>query len=135
MSQQFLDTAEIGAALQKVSGGRVTEPVRTHVRHPRLVQSSVNDPPHRALFDPPALHTEEERGTGSRAYEDGAPTYTPGIDGVQRRHPQRHDPLPATFTEDSDRPALPVDVVQVESAEFTDPDSGGVENLEQGLVP
>lgn len=134
MTKQLLDAPEIGPALQQMSGRRMTETVWSHVGDPGFAQPGVDDPPHRALVDPPAFHPEEQRRPGARADENGPTANTPGIHRIQRRQPQRHDPLAATLPQHPDGPPLPVDVVEIEAAELTDPDTRGVENLQQRLI-
>src|SRR5206468_2690410 len=61
VTEQLLDRAEIGAALEQVGCERMPEPVRM-----------TEDPAHRARVEPSAPHREKE-GLVSAADEPGAP--------------------------------------------------------------
>ena len=62
MTEQLLDTAQVGAALEQVGGRGVPQPVRTEVGSTRhLGEPRVHDGPHRALVQARTADAEEER--------------------------------------------------------------------------
>jgi hypothetical protein len=54
---------------------------------------------------------------------------------ILSRHPVRNGTLLASFPQDSDQSPFRVYVVDVQTAQLTDPHAGGIQHLEDGDVP
>src|SRR6185369_14678576 len=67
MSEQFLNDAQVGAALQEVGRERMAEGVRAHPgAEARRGRSAFHDRPRLLAREPPATPTEEERAAARR---------------------------------------------------------------------
>ena len=135
MAEQLLHGAQVGPALEQVGRGGVAEPVGSEVRRAGNVgDPAVHQAADRALVDPPAAGTEEQRGAGSRHAQRRSSDVQPAGQGSGGRLPVGHRALLAALAEDPYHPAVAVEVVDLETHEFAHPDTGGVEQLEHRHV-
>ncbi len=87
------------------------------------------------LIETSPTGTEQQGATRPRTRER-RPTHTrPDGQRALGRHSERHDAFTIALAEDPDHPSVPVDVVDVQTAEFPHSDAGGVEHLDDQVVP
>ena len=134
VAQQFLDRSEVCATFQKVGGGAVTEPMRPEIGDPTGLQPGVDDAPNRPRINASAPGPDEESTTGPRPSKHRSPVPAPGSDRVIRGQPERHSTFFGALTEYANDSTLTVDVVDVEADQLADPNTRGVEQLEDGVV-
>src|SRR5579859_8109644 len=127
VAQDLLDAAQVGAAFQQVGGCGVAQAVRTGVRHTFCRgQPLVHHAPGRAWVQPSTPGAEQQRRAAVCGDQDGAAVLSPSLQGVIGWQPHRDGTLPATLTEHTNAAPFVIDVVDVETAEFTDPDGGRI---------
>src|SRR5215218_6401654 len=122
VAEQFLDDAEIGPALDEVSGERVAEAVRVG-----------EEPPQGARVEPAAPHREKQRYLGS-TNEAGPPLAEIERKPVRCLLSERDDALLAALAPHVQRLLLEVDVSEVEVDRLAAAEAGRVDELEQGAV-
>src|SRR5260370_27821985 len=124
MPEDLLDTAQVSAALEEMGGGGMPQPVRAGVRHRTGRRDpGVHDPSNRARVDPAPTRARED-GRGRAASKHGSAARQPFEDGPERRNAHRYGSLLAPLAEDPDRMPAGIEIGQVQTAQFPDPDPG-----------
>lgn len=122
VAEELLDRAQVGAALEEMRGEGVAKAVRVG-----------REPPQRARVEAPSPCREEEsvfRAAGQRR---------PGLAQIAREPvrgllAERHGSLLASLAADADELLLELHVGEVEGDRFRAPQSGGVDELDEGAV-
>src|SRR5262245_24268601 len=128
MAEQLLHRAQIRAALEQMSRGRVPQPVRPDVRSSGDVRDpSVDDGADGALVDPTAPGTEEQSGAGTGPDELLTTSGQPGVESSRSREPERDGPLLAALAQHTHHVAAAVDVIEVQRDQLPDPDARRVQ--------
>src|SRR6266851_178168 len=135
VAEHLLHAAQVRAAFEEVRGGRVPQAVRAGIRH----RSGGRDPgmnhaPGRPWVKATASCSQEQRGTGRIPGQKGPAGSAPSADRALSRNADRHDALLAALSEHPDGPAALVDVIDVQAAQFADPDAGCVEEFHDRRV-
>src|SRR5660397_130685 len=93
VTQDFLDAAQVGPALQQVRRRRVTQGVRRDVVDPGERGDLVRDRAYLALVDPTAATSQQQRSAGQISRACGTSPVEPLPYRVGSRHTERHDAL------------------------------------------
>ena len=136
MAQQLLHDAQVGAALQQVRRGAVPQSVRPDVGRAgygghRLMHHGARLP----RVQSPAAGPEQQCRTRLAGGQGRASGGQPRRQRVVRRLPIGHGALLVALAEHPQHAPGAVDVVDVQATQFTDPDAGGVEHLDDQAVP
>ena len=136
VAEQFLDDAQVGAALEQVGGRAVAQPVRADVRCPvdrgdRLVHDRAGLP----LIEAAAAGTDQQRRARLRRSQCGAPVGQPRRQRRLGRLAERDGALLVSLAQHPQQPAGCVDVIDVQAAQLADPNAGGVQQLDDEQVP
>ena len=103
-------------------------------RCPPARQQLLDHAAHLALVHPVAAHAEEQgRSAGPRGEVPPAAA-EPVVDGERSRHPVRHRTFLVAFAEHAQGPAVRVEVIDVQTCQFADPDARGVQQFHHGPV-
>ena len=137
MPKQLLNEPDVRAVLQHVRRARVPEQVATAlVADARRIDRAA-DPVADVLIAEPLAVARQELGPLLGAnFQPGPRLFQVAAQPMKRMFAQRHDtvflalPLP-----DREQAALAVEVVEVQPDQFTAPDAGGVERLEDRPIP
>jgi hypothetical protein len=76
----------------------------------------MDDPAYHTGVDPLAAVADEHCAAGLISHELGPGLRQPGIDGTEGRRTERNSSLFAALAEDSDHPAFPIKIIEVETA-------------------
>ena len=136
VAEQFLHDAQVRAALEQMGGGAVAQPVRADVgrtvdRGDRLV----HDGACLTRIEPAPTCAEQQRRARVRGGQCGRPSDSHAASATCAGSPNGTVrcllPLPSTRSSRRGR----VDVVDVEPAQLADPNTGGVQQLDDQPVP
>ena len=134
VAEEFLNTAQVGTALEQMGSHRMPQPVRPQVGctidHP---QGAMDDPAYHPLIDPLATIPDEDRRASLRHRQLTA-YRQPGIQGPGGRVPVRHGALFVALAKHPYRLSSLSQVAQIETAQLGDPDPSGIEQLEDRHV-
>ena len=107
MSEQFLDSPQIGAPFKKVGGEGVAQGVGGDMKpNSALFGVFIDDSPHTAICEPAPLGVEEEGLSGvvrAPGFEKGTPEQKVGLKGLKGALSDGNEPLFAPFSENSDK--------------------------------
>lgn len=136
MTEQLLDHPQVGATFQQVGRRAVPQPVRPHIgcavhRGHGLVHRSACLPHVKA----PAPGTQQQRVPGLRGDQRATAVDQPGVQRIGGWLPERDGALLVALAEHPNQPMAGVDVVDVQAAQLADPDTGGVQQLDDQPVP
>src|SRR5580692_8508398 len=106
MTEDLLDTAQVGAALEQVGGRAVAQAVRAGIagRSP-LAQALVDDPAGGPRVQAAAARAEEQGWAAARGGERGPALVEPGGDRAQGGHADRDGAFLVALAPDPDGPA------------------------------
>ncbi len=149
VTKQFLDDADVGAAVEHVGGERVAQRVRGHLWQAGALGGGVQHAPGALPGQAPAAGVQEHRrGDRDPACTGGQGGPGPdqvGLQGSHRVTADRDDPLLAALPGQPDHRVhgghgvhgggVQVQFVHVQAGRFGDPGPGPVQELEQGPVP
>jgi hypothetical protein len=76
----------------------------------------MDDPAYHTRVDPLAAVADKHCPAGLIGHELGPGLRQPGIDGTEGRRTERNSSLFAALAEDSDHPAFPIKIIEVETA-------------------
>src|SRR5690606_11018562 len=131
----LLDHPQVGAALEQVSGDTVPQPVRAEIRGVlHVLEQRVHDGADLTLVDSSAAPTEEERRSTLVADQLAPAEPKPLLERISCGSAVRHAPLLVALADDTDHPALVIEIVNVQGGELPDTDAGGIQQLEHGSV-
>ena len=138
VAEDFLDRAQIGAAVEHVRGARVAQRVR--------VQIGASGAEHAALFrerlygarrEPVAVHREKESARRADAPARTHDIVTHGeirLDRARGFFSERHDALLATLADDAHLALAQIHVAEIEPAELAHTKPAAVHQLERRAV-
>lgn len=135
MPQQFLDDAQVGSAFEEVSGGGMPQTVRAQVgcaRHSR--NDVVHDGSGLTLVEAPPTAAQQQCAAGLGGGQMRAAEIQPILERPVCRHPEGHRSFLVAFTEYPDQAAGTVGIVDIEPAQLTDPNTGGVQHLHDQAI-
>lgn len=135
MAEHGLDTAEIRAAAQKVSGKRVAEHVGVDGagRGAKQLQALEHRPVGTAIKTSAAGADEEERR--DTAVEEGGTSFVEiFLNSGHSGSADGEKALAITFAGDAEAEALWVQVGEFDCDEFADAEAGGIAEFEHGLI-
>jgi len=130
MAEQFLNDTQIGAALEQVGRRAVPQTVRSDVmRSVHRCDGLVHDSAGLPRVQPSTAGAEQQRRPRLCGGQRRAAVAKPGPQRVQCRLSERHGALLVAFSEHPQQSVPGVEVVDVEAAQLTHPDSSGVQQL------
>src|SRR5262245_3802615 len=138
MAQKFLDSTEIRSPLEQVSGKRMPQRMRRKPPARGKAHAGFFDQPlDVASVQPPATDADEHRDLAilfrkREAY--AIPLGEVSLKGPVREFAERNDPLLPALSKHPDKALLHIEVFIVESDEFPDPQSAGIEQFEDGAI-
>jgi hypothetical protein len=138
VSKHLLNRPKVGTPIQKMGGEGMTQYMRTY-RLPSYLQGVPSQHRPHAARTEPFPPGAEEKGSGvwsCCSLHQGGPAF--GQIGTHRgssRRGKRQTALLTALPQYHDARMGDVDVVDVESAEFGDPETGPVHHLQEGPVP
>ena len=139
VAEQLLYDADVRSLVEKVRGKGVSERVRAEGPVPaELADAPLEHEAQPPRGKPAAPHVDEERcarRARGRCRRSLSPHSKVLFQRPDRRLPQKDHPLPPPLAYDPGGGELEVDVPQVEAHSLRSPASGGIEELEDGLVP
>ena len=117
VAEHFLHTAQVSTTLQQMGGHGVPQSVGTEIGRPLgHPEGPMDDPAYHTRVDPLAAIADEHCPAGLISHELGPGLRQPGIDGTKGRRTERNSSLFAALAEDSDHPAFPIKIIEVETA-------------------
>src|SRR6187401_1747256 len=136
MAEQGLDHAQVGSALQQMSGKAVPKGVW---RHPLVDAGGLGPALHEAPYGLPAhpvsaLANEDRRG-GPGGRPCSPRTGAVPMQALARLVAHRHAPLLVALADDANLLSGKVDPVGVEADQLADPQPARVEQLQDGPIP
>jgi hypothetical protein len=130
MPEHLLHTTQVGAALQKMGGSRMPKTMWREIgRVLDRGDPGVHEPANRSLIDSAASRSEKQGGTTATAHQRWPSVRQPNVQRPLRRRAVRYRPLLPTLAEDPNDPSVPIEIVDVETAQLADPDAGCIEQL------
>jgi hypothetical protein len=135
MTEQLLDRAQVGSALQQMGGEGVAERVRRDPTGDRgLAHPAVEPPTHVGGREPPSPDRDEERGLGRIPHEPRAARREVALEGALGRLPHRQQTLLLALARDPHRLRLEVDPAEIEGDDLLAAEAAGVGELEHGPI-
>ncbi len=135
MAKELLDGAQISATLQQVSSRRVAQPMWTDIWGAgQLGQPAMHESADNPRIDPPSPFAEEERRARPFTDKRRPAALDPRGRGTEGRQSDRHDSLLAALAKHPEDPAVHFEIIDVEAAHLTDPDTRGVKELKQSVI-
>jgi len=132
MAEEFLDGAQVGAAVEKVGGEGMAQGMgRGLLENPGLDE---------LLFEV-ALDASRRQASAAVVEKQGlvlgrpAAGFQVGADGLAGLAAHRHDALLAPLAHNPHQAVIEIEVDDVEGGQLPDPQAGGVEEFEHGPVP
>ena len=138
MSEQFLNDPQVRTALQQMGGERVTERVRADsIRQTSGPGGRLHEAERLLASHPPPPIAEEERAAAlgchvAEGEETRPPVRDPANEPVERDVADGHEPFLVALSDDPDEAAVERDILQIETERLADPQSGRVQELEEG---
>ena len=133
VSEQLLNSSEIGSPFEEMSGVRM--PQRVRMQHaPVREWMALEDSPDIPWRHATSAGVHEERLRRSVGREGRAPCLHISPHGPERRFPEREPPDLGTLAEHRDGGAATVDVGDVEPAALADAEARAVQELEDRTV-
>jgi hypothetical protein len=141
MPEQLLDDAQVGSTLEQMGRERVAQRMRADSigeAGPRC--GALDRGPRLLASEPPAAIAEEEWAAAERrdvadGEERDARAAHPASEPIEGNITDRHEPFLVAFADDADEGAVDREVFAVEADRLADPETGRVQELEQGAVP
>src|SRR6266508_1025717 len=140
MAEKLLDGAQVRSRLEQMRGERVPQSVGRDLRgESGGAQTALQQPRHRPRRQPAAPRVDEERLTDLELSSAALPPPPRTLGKVRRERltgllAERRDPLLVPLSDDPREPRCEVDVFEVETGRFGDPQTGRVEELEESAV-
>src|SRR4051794_33200545 len=132
VAEELLDAAQVGAGVEEMRGERVAHRVRRNAgTQRRFANVAVEEPPDAPRRDALSAIVDEERrllDVGDERAANGKPR----TDRLLRLRSERHDPLLRSFSAYFDEPRAKLDVIDIDSDQLADAQSGCVEHFEKG---
>ena len=136
MPEQFLDCAQIGTAFEQMGRGRVPKTVWPEVGCTRdRAEPVVDHPPNRSGIDAPTAKAEQYGRSAVRRSQSRPSPHQPGLKRDISRKPVRHGAFFGPLAQHPEHPPTPIHVTSVQSDELADPNTRGVEQLDDQPVP
>ena len=135
VAEHFLDAPQVGAAFQQVRRRGVPQAVRPGAgADTRRAQPLVHDAAGRAGIHPAAPHAQEQRRPAGRGRDNRAAGLLPQAHRADRRDTHGHRAFLPALAEHPNRPPSEVQRPAIKPAQLTDPDAGGVQQLQHRRI-
>ncbi len=136
MPEQFLDDPEVRPAAEQVGGERMPQGMRADFPPDGGFPDIFRDQTfHRPGGDPFAPVIQENGGLVKIPFPEVRARFEIGGQAGGRGPAERYDSLLLALAPDADEPFVQSDVGHVKADELTDPDAGGIKQLEDRPVP
>jgi len=141
MPEQLLDDAQVGSALEQMGRERVAQRMWADpIGEAGACGGALDRGPRLLASEPPAAIAEEEWAAAERrdvaeGEERDARAAHPASEPIEGNITDWNEPLLVAFADDADEGAVDREVFAVEADRLADPETGRVQELEQGAVP
>ncbi len=121
MPHQLLNRTQVGTALEQVGRIGVPKRVRAEAAQPHIAQPACQCATDRRGFERAAARAQEQPVRRSLPPYPDPPTREPGVDGVERRPPDRDDPRTPPLPTTRRKPESSDPTVRVQSSATRSP--------------